>query len=347
LVTAAIDVSGPSDDALIRAVRKGARDAYGELYERHVVSARNLARQLARSPAEADDLVSEAFAKVLETLRAGRGPDSAFRAYLLTTLRHTAYDKARRDKKVELSDDVGGVSGVRPETINVPFTDTAVAGLERTLAVKAFARLPERWQMVLWHTEIEGQPPAEVAPLLGLTSNGVTSLAYRAREGLRQAYLQVHLAESEPPCLATAERLGSWTRGGLSKRETAQVESHLDECERCRMLADELADVNSGLRLFVAPLVLGSAVVGYLSAAKATAVGAVALGMAGATSAGGAGIAGATGVGPRHLFGVSAFVATLAAAVAIALTAGEHPSAPTNVPTTVPTVTIPATTGPT
>lgn len=32
--------------------------------------------------------VSEAFAKVLDTLRAGRSPSSAFRAYLLTALRN-------------------------------------------------------------------------------------------------------------------------------------------------------------------------------------------------------------------------------------------------------------------
>jgi len=39
---------------------------------------------------------------------------------------------------------------------------------------------------VLWHTEIEGARPAEVAALLGLTANGVAALAYRAPEGLRQ-----------------------------------------------------------------------------------------------------------------------------------------------------------------
>ena len=59
------------------------------------------------------------------------------------------------------------------------------------MIARAFASLPERWQAVLWHTEIEGARPADVAPLLGLTANGVAALAYRAREGLRQAYLQM------------------------------------------------------------------------------------------------------------------------------------------------------------
>jgi RNA polymerase sigma factor (sigma-70 family) len=323
VATVPAGVQGPSDAKLIESVRGGAIKAYGELYERHVTAAYNLARQLARSSAEADDLVSDAFTKVLDTLRAGRGPDSAFRAYLLTTLRHTAYDKTRRDRKVELSDDVGAVSGVAPEAVSVPFRDTAVAGLERSLAAKAFARLPERWQTVLWHTEIEGQSPADVAPLLGLTANGVSALAYRAREGLRQAYLQVHLAETTADrCRATVDRLGAWTRAGLSKRETTQVEAHLDECERCRALAAELADVNGALRAVVAPLVLGvTATAGYL-ASTATAAKAATIAVAGTTTGAG-GSAGAAGALPRQLLGAVASVSALAAAVAIALTAGS------------------------
>lgn len=237
-----------TDATLIEAVRKGNAGAYGALYARHVASAYNLARQLSHSRAGSDDLVSEAFAKVLETLKEGKGPDSSFRAYLLTALRHTAYDKTRRDRKIELSADVTATSGVSAEAVTVPWVDPAVAGLERSLAARAFQRLSERWQTVLWHTEIKGLSPAEVAPILGLTANGVSALAYRAREGLKQAYLQVYLADtSNEHCRTTVDRLGAWTRDGLSKREKAQVDAHLDECVPCRALTAELADVNSTL----------------------------------------------------------------------------------------------------
>ena len=180
---------GSSDVELIAAVRSGNSSAYGLLYERHVAAARHLARQLSRSPAEVDDLVAESFAKVLDTLRSGGGPDAAFRAYLLTTLRNALYDRVRRDRRLELSDDMSR------HDPGEPWVDTAVAGLESSLAARAFARLPERWQTVLWHTEVEQETPAELAPMLGLTPNGVAALAYRAREGLRQAYLREHVAE--------------------------------------------------------------------------------------------------------------------------------------------------------
>ncbi|WP_053718896.1 sigma-70 family RNA polymerase sigma factor [Saccharothrix sp. NRRL B-16348] len=324
MATVPAEVQGPSDAELIDSVRAGDTDAYGQLYERHVSAAYNLARQLARSSAEADDLVSDAFAKVLDTLRAGRGPDSAFRAYLLTALRHTAYDKTRRDRKLELADDVAEVA---PEATSVPFKDTAVAGLERSMAARAFARLPERWQTVLWHTEIEGQSPAEVAPLLGLTANGVSALAYRAREGLKQAYLQVHLAETQTErCRATVERLGAWTRGGLSRRETTQVEAHLDECTgSCRALAAELADVNGALRGIIAPLVLGLGASGYLAAAGA---GTAKAATVAAAAAGTGGAAGAAASVPRQFLVTAASAAALVVAVAIGLASGGEQEVP-------------------
>src|SRR5882757_11315220 len=43
------DVQGGDDARLIQAVRRGDIAAYGDLYSRHVGSARNLARQLSRT----------------------------------------------------------------------------------------------------------------------------------------------------------------------------------------------------------------------------------------------------------------------------------------------------------
>lgn len=248
-------------------------DAFGLLYDRHVDAARALARQLARSGADADDLVATAFTRLLAVLRAGRGPTEAFRAYLLTSLRHLAYDRRRDERRVDLTDDIGDVVGIDPERTIVPFADPAVAGLERTLAARAFATLPERWQAVLWHLEVEGDSPADIAPLFGLTANAVSALAYRAREGLRQAYLQEHLSSGSPGSAhrdrrhrETQQRLGAYTRGGLARRDAIRVETHLAECAECRALAAELREVNSGMvRSVVAPLVLGAGLVGYLA----------------------------------------------------------------------------------
>jgi RNA polymerase sigma factor (sigma-70 family) len=185
-----------TDAELIHSVRAHRVTDYGVLYKRHVGAAYCLARCFARCRADADDLVSEAFVRVLDKLRAGGGPDVAFRTYLLTTLRHLAYRMAETDRRQLLAGDVTQVKGIDSEKVSEPFADTVVAGMEHSLAAKVFTRLPGRWQSVLWHTEIEGQGPTEVAPLLGLTPNGAGVLAFRAREGLRRAYFHALRAEA-------------------------------------------------------------------------------------------------------------------------------------------------------
>jgi RNA polymerase sigma factor (sigma-70 family) len=271
----------PSDADLILAVRAGDRQAYGTLYERHLAAARTRARQLAWSHADADDLVAEAFAKVFTILRAGCGPDRAFRAYLLTTLRNGLYQRARLDRRLELSDDMA----VHDE--GIPWSDPVEAELDSSLAARAFSALPERWQTVLWHSEVEGQSTAEIGERMGLRPNAVAALAYRAREGLRQAYLQVHLTDHpDEHCRSTVRRLGGWTRGRLSPGDAALVQEHLTHCDRCGGLAAELADVNGGIRGLLAPLAGAATATGYTASAGSAA----SLGLAASVATGGAAV---------------------------------------------------------
>ncbi|WP_306366565.1 sigma-70 family RNA polymerase sigma factor [Nocardiopsis sp. CC223A] len=314
------------DAEYIRRVREGETSAYAVLYERHAACARGLARQLLRGDAEVEDAVAEAFTRVLSVIQRGKGPTDSFRPYLLTAVRNAAYDRGRGEKRQVVTDDMESLDP------GVPFVDPALEGLERSLIARAFLSLPERWQAVLWHTEIEGAKPSEAAAILGLNPNGVAALAYRAREGLRQAYLQMHLAGGTVPeaCRPTVGLLGGYVRGGLAKRDTAKVDKHLDGCADCREVYAELMDVNVGLRGVVLPLVVGVGATGYL-----------------ALTPGGA----ATGAWWSRMSrrqqqatagGVAA--AGVAVAVALALVGGQTPVPPANeaAPAEVPAIQPPA-----
>jgi RNA polymerase sigma factor (sigma-70 family) len=262
-VSVSLSVDGPGDAELISAVRGGDIDAYGELFSRHVDAARRLARQLAGS-SDADDLVSDAFTKVLTVLQRGGGPDLAFRAYLLTAVRRLHVDRLRAGSRLRPVDDL------EPFDPGLPFQDTAVEGFDNAAAARAFASLPERWQMVLWHTEVEQQKPADIAPLLGMSANSVSALAYRAREGLRQAFLSQHATDPDDvDCAWTRDHLGAYVRGGLSRRDASRVDDHLASCRACAAVYLELTEVNSGLAGLLAPLLLGTAGAGYLSSSGA------------------------------------------------------------------------------
>src|SRR3954453_13950812 len=240
-----------SDAELILSTRAGDSDAYSELYVRHVDSARAAASALTRSKADIDDVVAEAFSRVLSVLQRGGGPDVSFRPYLLTAVRNSFYDRTRKARREEATDDL-------EDSVNVSLLDAANSDDDRAMVAAAFASLPERWQLVLWHTEVEGRSPAEVAPLLGLAPNAVAALAYRAREGLRTAYLQSHLQKPlADDCKECAANLAAYVRDGLSARERRKVEDHLKSCDSCKALLGELEDANSHLKAVWIPLLIG------------------------------------------------------------------------------------------
>jgi RNA polymerase sigma factor (sigma-70 family) len=86
-----------SSDRAVEASRVAESRSYEELYVEHAPAARRLALSMV-PPDVADDVVAEAFARVLAVIREGGGPSHAFRGYLLTAVRNVAHDwqRARR-----------------------------------------------------------------------------------------------------------------------------------------------------------------------------------------------------------------------------------------------------------
>src|SRR6218665_1169354 len=78
-----------TDNELIVATRAGDPDAYGQLWKPHYCAAKHAAIS-ATSTFDPDDLAQEAFAAVYLSILKNGGPTTAFRAYLLATVRNTA-----------------------------------------------------------------------------------------------------------------------------------------------------------------------------------------------------------------------------------------------------------------
>ncbi|WP_202440032.1 sigma-70 family RNA polymerase sigma factor, partial [Streptomyces sp. SID69] len=285
----------PTGDAeLIERMRGGDDSAYEELYRRHAAAVRRYARTCCRDAYTADDLTAEVFARMLQAVRGGSGPEHAVRAYLLTSVRRVAahwVDSARRE---QLVDDFAAFAQQAARSSAVSDDDTLELGAdvralhdaEQSMAMRAFRSLPERWQAVLWHTEVEDESPSEVAVLFGLDANGTRVLASRAREGLKQAYLQAHVSTTltdDAECARYADQLGGYARRKLRVRAERGLRKHLEECARCRLAAAQIEEVAGGI-----PAVVPVAVIGWFGAAGyAKALGLVA-GGAGAGAAGAA-----------------------------------------------------------
>jgi RNA polymerase sigma factor (sigma-70 family) len=258
----------PSDAELITAVRGGDDGAYASLWRRHEVAAGRLARQIG-NPSNADDLVSEAFLRVYRALKSGSGPDGAFRPYLFSTLRRINIDNGRSYyTRVSLTDDDRDLEGDAGDSA----ADVLFENAEGSAAWRAWNSLPDATRTLLWHLVIEEETPAQIAPLIGTTPNGVSSRAVRAKERLRQAFLQQHLLDAQSDgCRRARSRLGEYVRSALSARDQTEVRAHLDTCDSCRAALFDITDLNQTMRIFIAPVVLGGAAVAghYIAGAGA------------------------------------------------------------------------------
>ncbi|MEW2515048.1 sigma-70 family RNA polymerase sigma factor [Streptomyces sp. NPDC046870] len=344
----------PADAELIQRMRGGDDSAYEELYRRHADAVRRYARTCCRDGHTADDLTAEVFARMLQAVRGGSGPEHAVRAYLLTSVRRVAAHWAKSARREQLVDDFA-LFAQQAARVPQAADDTAFIGssgaelglaadvralreAEQSMAVRAFRSLPERWQAVLWHTEVEDESPSEVAVLFGLDANGTRVLASRAREGLKQAYLQAHVSAAlslDEECARYADQLGGYARRKLRVRAERGLRKHLEECARCRLAAAQIEEVASGIPAVVPVAVIGwFGAAGYAKAlgivaggAGAGAAGAAAAGGSSGGASGGGGAAASEGLGAPVKAGIAAgVVAVAAAAVALALVNDGRPA---------------------
>jgi DNA-directed RNA polymerase specialized sigma24 family protein len=290
----------PGDRALVLAARASDDAAFSELYFRHVQAVREGARSICRSASDANDATADAFTSVRAAMQLGHGPEVAVRPYLLHAARRSA--EARRLP--------AGVAGAPLATSLAEIWSSLEVAPEHRGVATAFAALPEHWQVVLWHTEVDCEAPAQIAPLLGVAPAAVSTIVGRAHDGLREAYLVATAPQTTSlECAWVRPRLNAYERRSLPDREQQRVAYHVDGCERCSSTLIELGELAARLPTALVPAVLGIRSERYRPSVAAATIG-VGLGAA----------AGATMARSRQLL-VGASVAG-AAMVAMALAAG-------------------------
>ncbi len=149
----------------------------------HLAAAYNLACWLTRDPADAEDVVQEAYLRALRFFDGFRGADA--RAWLLAIVRNTSHDWLRKHRVVEAStpfdEDLHTPEeeGATPERALLQHAD-------RELLRAALAALPAAWREVIVLRELEGLSYKEIAQVAGIPIGTVMSRLARARARLQQ-----------------------------------------------------------------------------------------------------------------------------------------------------------------
>lgn len=241
------DLERLSDEELAGRARTGDPVPFEMLWRRHADAGRRVASRFTAA-SDPDDIVQEAYLRIFSSLGRGRGPDGPFRPYLYQTIRNIAITWSRQQtSSIELLADLSDG------------TDLSESVLEGTMTATAFRSLPVRWQEILWYTEVEGLEAADIAPLLGIRPGAVSALSYRAREGLRRAWLQAHVSSTALPeeCRWSAERMGEANRDALSPTNRERFDRHLEGCSRCTLTLGEVDEASRRLGLVLVPILVG------------------------------------------------------------------------------------------
>lgn len=242
------DLENLTDGELLEAVRAGDKHAYGILFSRHKDAALRVARRQTPDRHLAEDAVNEAFAAVLSAIHGGSGPVGVFGPYLFSSVTRTVYRMNRRSMR-----EIPVLDTAFPETA-VPESDTVLREFGDAAAREAFKLLPARWREVLWYLEIEEMQPRDAGPLLGLSPNATVALHRRAKEGLRLAYLQQHVAVNGPAsCRDMASYIPAHVLGTLRESRKAALEKHLKDCGKCGPLLLQIKDA-AALRAAILPV---------------------------------------------------------------------------------------------
>jgi RNA polymerase sigma factor (sigma-70 family) len=164
---------------------------FTEVFLPHFVDAFRLARWIAGSRADAEDIVQEASMRAFKNIRGFSGGDP--RAWVLTIVRNTSYSwlAKNRPKTLVLSEDLDQRARERIEqaATDEPQTpETAlIAKLEAQQVRKAMASLPVPYREVLVLREIHDLDYRTIAEVAALPIGTVMSRLARARRMLTAA----------------------------------------------------------------------------------------------------------------------------------------------------------------
>jgi RNA polymerase sigma-70 factor (ECF subfamily) len=191
-------VSGPplaelSDEDLMVRYQRGERQAFVVLVRRHQQVLYNFALRQLRAPSAAEDVVQEAFVRVVQNATEFKH-ESRFLTWAFTIVRNLCIDQARKNalrKHPSLDESRGTSEGpTLGEQLPDPKASTERNATDAELRVriqKAVDTLPEEQREVFLLREISSLPFKEIAEITGVAENTVKSRMRYALERLQQA----------------------------------------------------------------------------------------------------------------------------------------------------------------
>jgi RNA polymerase sigma-70 factor, ECF subfamily len=190
---AAPNPSSLDDDALLRRIRAGDRDAFTDLMRRYNRRLYRVARSVLRDDAEAEDALQDAYLQAYRALPAFRG-ESALGTWLTRIVVNAALMRQRKTGRladvIELGADFGSDDAVLPrDRLDEPAQPelAALRAQTRRLIETGIDKLPATFRTVFVLRAVEELTVEETATTLDIPEATVRTRYFRARAMLREA----------------------------------------------------------------------------------------------------------------------------------------------------------------
>jgi RNA polymerase sigma-70 factor (ECF subfamily) len=190
---AAPNSSSRDDDALLRRIRAGDRDAFTDLMRRYNRRLYRVARSVLRDDAEAEDALQDAYLQAYRALPAFRG-ESALGTWLTRIVVNAALMRQRKTGRlaevIELGADVGSDDqAMTRDRLDEPAQPelAALRAQTRRLIETGIDKLPTAFRTVFVLRAVEELTVEETAATLDIPEATVRTRYFRARAMLREA----------------------------------------------------------------------------------------------------------------------------------------------------------------
>lgn len=164
---------------LVEACKKKDRRAYRELYDRFSPQMYAICLRYTHSQNAAEDVLHDAFIKVIDSLHRIKNSDS-LKSFINSITVHTAIN-AYRDQPFVVDPD--SVSEIVEDDFG---PESLYSSIDIQYILEAIRQLPSRYQLVFNLCEIEGYSFAEVAKQLNIQESSVRSNLLRAKRILAE-----------------------------------------------------------------------------------------------------------------------------------------------------------------
>src|SRR5919202_4665798 len=180
------DGSSATVRKLVERAQQGDRDALEELYLLHFDRIYSYLHMSVGNRHDAEDLTTQTFLKMLESIKRFRWQSAPFSAWLFRIAHNLAMDHFRASRRWQPEEDVPEPAGAEEASAE----EGGLHSIGRQSMLEVIDKLSTEQQQVLTLKFVFNFPNADVATILGKTEGAVKSLQHRALASLQKQISQ-------------------------------------------------------------------------------------------------------------------------------------------------------------